>query len=62
MYVKEISVDIGGTVNTGNYENIKFTAGAVAALTEEDNAKEAFATLWDMAATEVTERIAEVKK
>lgn len=53
MQLKELSVEVGLTLNLGNYESARINAGVVATVGLGDNEKEVYGVLSSMCEAEV---------
>jgi len=57
MRIKEISVECKFLKALPNYQNVTFTAGSVASVSENEDVKECYEQLWEMCGEQVNEQL-----
>jgi hypothetical protein len=57
LKVKEISVEASFTKNLGNYQSVKFMAGSIASVEDNDNIKDCYLQMWDMCGDQINEQL-----
>ena len=60
--VKEVRIDVGITLNLGNFESAKVLAGVTLELAENEDYKEVFKNGWEITKGEIIEQVVEVKQ
>ncbi len=62
MKIKEITVSIGGTVNLGNYENLRVDVSATATVPDGTGVSEATEVLTTLVREALVEQLADVQR
>lgn len=61
MQLKELSVEVGLTLNLGNYESARINAGATATLSPDDNEKDTFKVLSSICEAEIQRQAKDIQ-